>query len=58
MTEPPNRRDFYHLATMLMLDAIMDADTADCAEVDPWDQISQYTLDECARALGGARDAG
>ena len=43
-----NRRDFYHLATMLMLDALMDAD-ADC--VDPWDQISQYTLDE-------ARDAG
>ena len=54
MTKPPNRRDFYHLATMLMLDAIMDADTynADCE--DPWDQISQYT--ECAR--GGARDAG
>ena len=53
MTKPPN--DFYHLATMLMLDAIMDADTYDADCADPWDQISQYTLDE---ALGDARDAG
>ena len=51
MAKPPNRRDFYHHATMLMLDA--DTYDADC--VDPWDQISQYTLDE---ALAGARDAG
>ena len=56
MTKPPNRRDFYHHATMLMLDALMDADTyaADYEEEDHMAQISQYT--ECAR--GGARDAG
>lgn len=44
MTEP----DFYHLATMLMLDALMDDD---CGDHMAWDRISQYTLDE-------ARDAG
>ena len=56
MTKPPN--DFYHHATMLMLDAIMDDDTyaADYEEEDHMAQISQYT--ECVRALGGARDAG
>ena len=44
MTEPDFR------ATML------DAITNTYDAVDLWDLISQYT--ECARALGGARDAG
>ena len=72
MIKHPTRRGFYHLATELMLDAIMhpeftpdtyDTDV-DCAKVDhmAWDPSSQYTIAEYARALGsltgGARDAG
>ena len=39
-------------------DTMLDALTNSYDAVDPWDQISQDTLDACARALGGARDAG
>ena len=55
MIKHPTRRGFYHLATELMLDAIMDADTYD-ADYAEEDQISQYPLD--VLGCGGPRDAG